>query len=100
MGLGPWSFVAMLSALTGALDYPQPASLPNTPVADSPTEAASSFEFASPASEPFEARAFAASFDTADISRVGTMKVQERCIRASMDADAADDSLESIGWRP
>lgn len=98
MGLGPWSLVALLAALASTFDPPETASFPTEPLSDAPAAADNSgvLDISWELSQPSVARAFTASFDTADISRVGSLKVQQRCIRATMDEDA----IENIGWRP
>ena len=97
MGLGPWSLVALFAALASTFAQPEVASFPTEPLSSEPpatSEAGPAFSWEP--GQPGGTRAFAASFDTADISRVGSLKVQQRCIRATMDEDA----IENIGWRP
>jgi hypothetical protein len=97
MGLGPWSLVALFAALASTFDHPESsASFQSEPPSEPPLMSTAPQTFAWELSQPAGARAFAASFDTEDISRVGSLKVQQRCIRATMD----EDVIESIGWRP
>jgi hypothetical protein len=94
MGLGPWSLVALLAALASTFDHPEPASSEPLSEASIATETSGAMDLSAEVSQHGLARAFAASFDTTDISRIGSLKVQQRCIRTTMDEDA----FENLGW--
>jgi hypothetical protein len=91
----------MLSALSSTFDHPEPFdSSASEPEQEAPTGNSSNSSNTGNASwersQPVLARPFTASFDTAEISRVGSLKVQQRCIRATLDTD----SIESLAPRP